>query len=287
MAPVALRYPRMGTARVNGINLYYEEHGEGEPLLWVGGLGANVREIPHLIRSYSRWSRFICFDARGCGRSDKPPDEYSIAGLADDAAALLDHLGVASALVYGSSMGGMVAQELALLHPTKVRALVLGCTTGGAARGSRPSPETVRRIAANQSLTGDAALEAGWRLGYSDGFIERNRDALLAMARDAARFAAPRDSYMRQVIAAAKHDAWERLHLIACPVLIIHGADDVMVPVENAYLLKRHIPHAELQVLPGAGHGYNLEAQELADRLVMDFFRRHGVAAMGEAHFVR
>jgi len=277
----------MATARVNGIDLYYETHGDGEPLLWIGGLGANVLEIPHLIDAYSRHFRFVVYDGRGCGRSDKPEHEYTIDGLADDAAALLDQLGVASALVYGSSMGGMVAQELALLHPEKVRALALGCTTGGAVRGARPKPETVERMVGNQSLAGDEALEAGWRLGYSAGFIETNRGWLLATARDAARFAAPRESYLRQVIAAAKHDAWDRLHLIACPVLIIHGADDVMIPVDNAYLLKRRIPQAELLVLPGAGHGYNLEAQELADRLVIDFFQRHGVAAAGEAHAAR
>lgn len=277
----------MAIVRVNGISLYYETHGEGEPLLWIGGLGANVREIPHLIDAYGQHFRFVAYDGRGCGRSDKPADDYTIGGLADDAAALLDALGIASALVYGSSMGGMVAQELALLHPERVGALALGCTTGGAIRGARPKPETVERMVRNQSLTGDEAIEAGFRLGYSAGFIEAKREWLLAMAREAARFAAPREAYMRQVIAAAKHDAWDRLQLIACPVLIIHGADDVLIPVDNAYLLKRHMPQAELQVLPGVGHGYNLEAQELADRLVIDFFQRHSIAAPGEAHAAR
>src|SRR3990172_4376646 len=86
-------------ARVNDIELHYEIHGEGEPLLWIGGLGANLFEIPYLIESYTRHFRFIVFESRGCGRSDKPDGEYSMAGFADDTAALLDAIGVESAVV--------------------------------------------------------------------------------------------------------------------------------------------------------------------------------------------
>ncbi|HYM27598.1 MAG TPA: alpha/beta hydrolase, partial [Steroidobacteraceae bacterium] len=170
---------------------------------------------------------------------------------------------------------------MTLRHPDRVRALVLGCTTGGALNGARPSAATVQKMVRNQSLTGDAAIEAGWELGYSPAFIDANRARLLAMSREAAAYAAPRESYLRQVIAAAKHDTWGRLHRIACPVLIIHGSDDVMIPVENAYLLHREMPHAELRVLPGMGHGYNLEAQELADAIVIDFLRQHAAVADG------
>jgi pimeloyl-ACP methyl ester carboxylesterase len=81
---------------------------------------------------------------------------------------------------------------------------------------------------------------------------------------------------MRQIFAAATHDAWDRLHQIACPVMILHGSDDVMIPPANAYLMKERLPHAELHILEGMGHGYNLEAQAEADGLVLDFARRHG-----------
>jgi len=268
----------MPTARVNGINLYYERHGSGDPLLWIGGLGANVREIPYLIESYAQHYTFIDYDGRGNGRSDKPEEEYSIPGFASDAAGLLDALGVDSAFVYGSSMGGMVAQELALLYPERVRALVLGCTTPGALRGVRPNEMTVRQIVELQKLSGDSALEAGWALGYTPGYIASHRAELFERARHAAELAAPRESYMRQVIAAAKHDTHDRLQYIECPTLILHGSDDVMMPVGNAYLLKRGIPHAELHVLQGMGHGYNLEAQFEADRVVFDFLARCAAA---------
>jgi len=265
----------LATARVNGIEIYYERHGAGEPLLWIGGLGANLREIPYLIDAYSQHFEVIGYDARGCGRSTMPAGEWSIADLADDAAALLGALGVEAAFVYGSSMGGMVAQELVLRHSSRVRALILGCTTGGAIRGVQPSSETVQRMIANQSLSGDEALKAGWRLGYSDAYIQANREALLERARTAAELAAPRDSYMRQVLASARHDTYDRLDAIACPVMIIHGEDDVMIPVGNAHLLKERMPHAELHVLAGLGHGYNLEGRAIADELVLGFLRRH------------
>ncbi len=276
----------MPKARVNGIDLYYEIHGDGEPLLFISGLGGHLAEVPYLVESYGQHFRFIGFDGRGCGRSDKPDEEYSIAGYADDTAALLDALDIESATVYGSSMGGMVAQELALRHPARVRALILGCTTGGAG-GVGPSVETIQHLVRNQSLPGDEALAAGWELGYSPAYIARNYDALLERSRSASRFAAPRESYLRQVVAAARHDAYGRLGAISCPVMIIHGADDVMIPAENARMLKERISHAELHVLDGMGHGYNLEAQEIADALVIDFVRRHGSVSERSASAAR
>jgi pimeloyl-ACP methyl ester carboxylesterase len=263
-------------ARVNGIELYYEVHGAGEPLLFISGLGGHMAEVPYLRDAYSRHFRYITFDARGCGRSDKPDGEFSIAGFADDAAALLDVLGIESATVYGSSMGGMIAQELVLCHPQKVRALILGCTTGSATRGVHPSPETIQKLMRNQALTGDEAIAAGWELGYSRAYIDRNWDAMMARSRAASEFAAPRESYIRQVIATARHEGLARLERVECPVMIIHGSNDVMIPVGNAHQLKQHLPQAELHILEGMGHGYNLEAQDQADALVIDFVRRHG-----------
>lgn len=262
-------------ADVNGLQLYYERHGSGEPLLFVSGLGGHVAEVPHLVESYSRELELIAFDGRGCGRSQVPDGAYSITEYADDAAALLDSLDVPAAFVYGSSMGGMIAQELALRHPHRVRGLILGCTTGGAIRGVRPSSETVQRMVHNQSLTGDEAALAGWRLGYTEQYITEHFDELTARSRVTSQYGTPRESYLRQILAAAQHDTWDRLHEIACPVLILHGADDVMIPVGNAHLLKERMPHAELHVLEGFGHGYNLEARSIADPLVLNFVRQH------------
>lgn len=278
----------MPTVRVHDVELYYERHGAGDPLLFISGLGGHLGEVPYLIESYRQHVELIAYDNRGCGRSEKPAGEYTIAGFADDAAALIGAIGLESAIVYGSSMGGMVAQELALRHPHRVRALILGCTTGGAVKGVPPAAETIQQMVRNQSLSGDEALSAGWRLGYSEAYIAANYGAMLARSREASRHNAPADSYVRQIVAAAKHDTWDRLHEVACPVMILHGSSDVIIPPANAHLLKQHISHAELHILEGMGHGYNLEAREQADALVLDFVRRQGAGA-GEktAHAVR
>ena len=123
----------MPTAKINGINIYYEVHGAGDPLLLIMGLGANATaweaQIPALNREY----KVIAFDNRGSGRSDKPTVMYSMRQMADDAVLLLDQLGVAAAHVFGMSMGGMIAQELTLQHPARVKSLVLGATMAGRA----------------------------------------------------------------------------------------------------------------------------------------------------------
>jgi pimeloyl-ACP methyl ester carboxylesterase len=270
-----------------GITLYYERAGTGQPLLFINGLGANITETPYLTESYSRHFDYITYDRRGCGRSDKPDGAYSIAQDADDAAGLLEALGIDCAAVYGSSLGGMVAQELALRHPRRVSALILGCTTGGAIRGVQPAPETIQRLAANQQLPGEEGWAAGWRLGYSDQYIAENYDGLIARSRVSSQYGAPSDSYMRQIVAAAQHDTWDRLGEIACPVMIIHGSEDVMIPVGNAHMLAERISHAEVHILEGMGHGYNLEAQAIADGLVVDFIARSLTTSKDAAGVIR
>lgn len=271
----------------NGANLYYEAHGTGEPLVYISGLGGHVAEVEHLAQSYSRHVRFIAFDARGCGRSEPSPPGDSIAAYADDAAAFMRALGIGPAFVYGSSLGGMVAQELALQHPRLVRALILGSTTAGAIRGQVPSMRTLRKMLLLQTLSGRDARIAGWELGYSAGYIAANYDAMVERSRRIAPYATKRSAYLRQVFAAARHDAWGRLHRITCPTLILHGEDDVMVPVRNARRMQKRIPHAELHVLRGAGHGYHLEAQERADAIVVDFMRRQGTVVPEVADALR
>jgi pimeloyl-ACP methyl ester carboxylesterase len=129
----------MPTTKANGIELYYEVHGEGPPLLLIMGLGANAtawyRQIPVLSERY----RVIAFDNRGAGRSEKPLEPYSIPQMADDAAALMDTLGISTSHVFGMSLGGMIAQEYALRHPERVQALVLGGTTPAAPRQCGPA----------------------------------------------------------------------------------------------------------------------------------------------------
>ena len=192
----------MPKAKVDDIQLYYEEQGRGEPLLLVMGLGASTLSWSEQIPTFGREFRVIAFDNRGAGRSDKPAVRYNIALFADDTAGLMDALGIDSAHVYGQSMGGFIAQELALRHPQRVRTLVLGSTSCGGRRAVVGSPENLAGIGMMNVLTPREAAEKGLPLLYSEEFIARHRDALIQRSLREAELRPPPDAFGRQIQAA-------------------------------------------------------------------------------------
>ena len=273
----------MAKARVDDIQLYYEEHGQGEPLLLIMGLGASTLAWSEQIRTLGREFRLIAFDNRGAGRSDKPAVRYTIALFADDSAGLMDALGIDSAHVYGQSMGGFIAQELALRHPQRVRTLVLASTSCGGRRAVVASPENLAGIGMMNVLSPREAAEKGLPLLYSAEFIARHHDALVQRSLREAELRSPPDAFGRQVQAAVRHNTFDRLPEIRCPTLVITGDDDKVVPAENSRVLAERIPGAELAVLPGGGHGYLVEKAAESNDIVLDFLRRHRTAATESA----
>jgi len=273
----------MSKARVGDIQLYYEEQGQGEPLLLIMGLGASTLAWSEQIPAFARGSRVIAFDNRGAGRSDKPAVRYTIALFADDSAGLMDALGIDSAHVYGQSMGGFIAQELALRHPQRVRTLVLASTSCGGRRAVVASPENLAVIGMMNVLSPREAAEKGLPLLYSAEFIARHRDALIERSLREAELRSPPDAFGRQVQAAVRHNTFDRLPEIRCPTLVITGDDDKVVPAENSRVLAERIPGAELAVLPGGGHGYLVEKAAESNDIVLDFLRRHRTAATESA----
>ncbi|MGQ9571845.1 MAG: alpha/beta fold hydrolase [Dehalococcoidia bacterium] len=265
----------MPKVRVNDIQLYYEVHGQGEPLLLIMGLGANARSWQMQIPFFSREFQVVAFDNRGAGRSDKPAERYTIRLFADDTAGLMDALGIDSAHVYGQSMGGLIAQELALNYPERVRTLVLGSTTCGGREGAAALPEHIALMAALPSLSPLEAAERGLPLLYSDEFIARKREELIARALAEAELRTPPDAFGRQAQAAIRYRSYDRLPQIHCPTLVISGSEDKIVPAENSRILAERIPNAELVLLPKAGHGYLVECAEESNAIVLDFLRRH------------
>jgi len=265
----------MPTAKVDDIQLYYEEHGQGEPLLLIMGLGASIMSWSEQIPTFSREFRVIAFDNRGAGRSDKPAVRYTIARFADDAAGLMDALGIDSAHVYGQSMGGFIAQELALRHPQRVRTLVLGSTSCGGRQAIVGSPENLAIIGMMNVLSPREAAEKGLPLFYSEEFIRRHHDALIERSLREAELRPPPDAFGRQVQAAGRHKTFDRLPDIRCPTLVITGSDDRVVPADNSRILTERILGAELAVLPGAGHGYLVEKAAESNAIVLKFLCRH------------
>lgn len=272
----------MATASVNGIEMYYEVHGpsavpasKAEPVIMIMGLGANAtsweRQIPDLSREY----RLIAFDNRGAGRSEKPTTPYTMPQMADDAAGLLDHIGVDSAHVFGMSMGGMIAQELALNHPQRVRTLILGGTMAGGPRAVIAGPQLIQQWASSAMLPPMQAIENGLRFLYSDEFIAQNKERLVQRALGMLHLQAPLHALQRQLMAVVGFNAHHRLGQIRCPTLVATGTDDKIVPAVNSRILAEGIPGAELVEFEGAGHGFIAEKAAETNAAVLAFLGRH------------
>ena len=267
-----------GFANANGARLYYEVYGKGEPLLLIPGTGMNHLRWANQVPVYAREFKVIVFDPRGTGQSSFPEGvDVTTALLADDAAALLDTLGVDSAHVYGISQGGMVAQEMALRHPEKVRSLILGAATPGGAHAV-PAEDWALAALIAVGTQGAAApqesqqhfLEAVFSPGY---LAEHRAEAIAALSFNYPQ--TPSESMIAHMRASATHDTYDRLPSITAPTLVIDGADDPLVPAENSRILAERIPGAELILLEGARHLYIIEKQAETDAAVLDFLRRH------------
>lgn len=229
-------------------------------------------------------ARFECilYDQRGAGRSRTPLRPLSMPELAGDAAGLLDHLGIDSAHVLGVSMGGMVAQEMAIRFPHRVRGLVLGCTTPGGPRAFRPALGEIGAL----SLAASTALRQEGRPWlaaalFSERFRreqpERVRELLAYFMRHRAR----PHGVAWQWWASVYHDTVSRLGSIQAPTLVLHGGEDQLSPLANSQLLARRIPRAELALVPGAGHAFALEQPEESLRIVLGWYERHSPIPAG------
>ena len=272
----------MPTVKVRDINIYYETHGEGEPLVLIMGYGGNSRwwypQIPGLSQEY----RVIAFDNRGTGQSDKPDIPYTMEMMADDTAGLLEAIGIDNAHVYGVSMGGMIAQELALRYRDKVISLILGCTTPGGANAMLPDAEAMtllfdmERI---QRLTPEEAAKEVLPFMYSQEFIDKNQELMVEMITAMLEYPTPLHGYQRQGEAIMAHDTYDRLPQTKAPTLVISGSADRLVPVENSRIIASKIPGAQLIILEGMGHGFITEALEEANKAILDFLGRHRCSA--------
>jgi len=270
----------MATVKANGIELYYEVHGAGEPLLLIMGLGANAANWHAQIPILSREFQLIAFDNRGAGRSEKPADAYSIHQMADDTAALMDQLGIQSAHVFGMSMGGMVAQELVLHYPARVRSLILGGTMAGGPTSIRPEPSTIQAFVTLATMPPLQAIETGLSLLYSDAYIAANKTEMVERAIEFAHLMAPPHALQKQVMAVLGFSAHSRLHQVQVPTLLLHGTADKIVPFANSAILLDRIPGARLVEYHGVGHGLLVECAADINREVLAFLRE------SRTHFV-
>ena len=242
----------MPLAQLNAIERYYQEAGSGDPLLLINGLTGTCLGWEPLVPALAEHFRVITSDNRGVGRSSAPPGPYTTRQMADDAAALLAHLGVARAHVVGSSMGGMIARELALAYPSLVDHMVLYATS---ARPRRAIFDPWLNFVVQTTERLDSTLVTmGWLPWlYTPAFFEQPEqvEAVLGWHEP---YPSPAHGIAAQAEAVRYHDTPERLSQITAPTLVLVGAEDVVTPVYYSHELVDRIPGAQLHVLERGGH---------------------------------
>jgi pimeloyl-ACP methyl ester carboxylesterase len=262
----------MPTIDANGQTLYYEVHGEGEPLLCVAGLSADTMVWIPQVQAFAAAHRIVIFDNRDVGQSSMAEGDYEIADMARDALALADELELDSFHLLGVSMGGAIAQEIAIQAPQRVRTFTVAVSfaSGGAyARQlARVWGERVMRISHEQHV--DELM----LLNHSEGFydhpemVEFIRNAMLANPHPQ-----PPEAFARQLRASSGHDAREGLASLTMPTHVIGGEQDILVPVWKAKEIASLIPDSKLTILPGAPHGLSVERAEEFNAAVLQFIR--------------
>jgi 3-oxoadipate enol-lactonase len=245
----------MAIVRVGEIELDYERSGSGPPLLAIMGMsGTALHWGEPFLAALREDFEVIVYDHRGVGASSHLDGPISIVQLAEDAAGLLRALGLESAHVLGISMGGMVAQELALAHPELVRTLTLGCTYCGGEGSAHAAPEVIQRLfEAMSSGDRERAIRAGWEINVSAAKAAES-DAYADFLAIAERRAVAVAVVMAQAQAIFAHDTSARLAQLAIPTLVIHGSEDQMLPVSNGRMIAALVPHARLEIFDGVGH---------------------------------
>jgi pimeloyl-ACP methyl ester carboxylesterase len=266
----------MPFARNGTVTLHWESFGEGPAVLLIAGQGMTVEgwwaTTPVLAESF----RVIAFDHRDTGRSSRVRWNYTVAQMADDALAVLDAAGEQRAHVYGISLGSLVAQEVALRHPDRVQALVLGASSAGGWGAYKPSASSfAQTFLVRAGFMGPE--EAGWAaVPYTYAEKTRRSHPERIAADVAHRTSSPPEplGYLHQAAAVASHDAYARLNQMVAPTLVVHGEEDIFVPPANALVLAERIPGAHLRLWPEAGHMYTID-EPRADLEIARFLLNH------------
>jgi pimeloyl-ACP methyl ester carboxylesterase len=259
----------MGVVRVGEVELDYERSGSGPPLLLIMGMSGTALHWGEPFLELLRGDfELIAYDHRGVGDSTPLDGPVTIAQLAEDASGLLAALEIDSAHVLGISMGGMIAQELALAHPEQVRTLTLGCTYCGGPHSTQAPPAALEGLT-EAMMSGDRmrALRAGWEINVSQA-MAGDEDAYATFLDIARRRAVAVPVVMAQLQACIAHDTSTRLHELTMPTLVVHGTEDQLLPVENGRQIASLIPGSRLEIFDATGHMFLWEHPERSAELL-------------------
>ncbi|HEU4366866.1 MAG TPA: alpha/beta fold hydrolase [Methylomirabilota bacterium] len=265
----------MPKVKVKGVGLHYVEVGSGEPLLLIMGFGGDHLAWGFQVGAFSERCRVISFDNRGAGQSDVPDVPYTTRMMADDAVGLLDALGIDRAHILGVSMGGMIAQEVALNHPGRVRSVQLHCTYARPDRYMLALMEAWRAVRAKATPEEWMRTVALWL--FSPLTFQERPELIETIIQTALTSPHPFSltGFLRQGDAVRSHDALDRLPKLTRPALVSVAADDTLVPPRFAREVAAAIPGAELRVIDGAGHCYFWETPDVFNAMCLDFIASH------------
>ncbi len=270
----------MPRASVNGIDIYYQVRGRGEPLVLIQGMGSPGSGWFFQYSAFARSYKVIVLDSRGAGRSSKPGEQYSIKTMADDVIGLMDHLGVDKAHILGASMGGMIAQEIAINYPQRVHKLVLACTTAGV-------DDAGMRMMMQRSIgLGDGASEADMgsmdarMMGKVMGTVtalsfnrRMYRTFFIPAAKLYFRYGRIAEGVLGQLRSVASHSTLDRLGQIKAPTLVIAGTEDKIIPPQSSDILAKNIAGAKQVKVEGGSHSFFIEMHGRFNREVLEFLK--------------
>jgi 3-oxoadipate enol-lactonase len=266
----------MSKAKVNGVEIYYEVHGEGYPLIMIQGYSGSSEDwnqVEPRAADLAKHYKVILIDSRGTGRSSAPPGEYSIKDMADDTAALLEYLHLPKAHVLGTSMGGMIAQEIALNYPEKVGGLILLYTGPGGHLLDLPGQrENMAKLAwvysPPEGVTGEDVQNEILRIAYYKDYLTKNIDRIKASKYV---YPTPASTLEKQYRAILEFDTTRRLGQIQAKTLIMHGEDDILIFPEAARFLAMNIRGSELHMFKETGHALSEERWREIRPIILNF----------------
>ena len=258
-----------------GLRIAFELRGEGPSLLMICGFRrSRVIWGDAFLAPLAKRFRLVLFDNRGTGDSDKPATGYSIAAFADDASALLRHLGIPRAHVFGVSMGGMIAQTLASRHSSQLWGLALGCTHAGGTSVVPPENEIwqLLRLLPSAELNATEVAHRQEAAYYTDAFRICGRKVIDAIQAQVQRKPAPPHAVQGHLAAIKAFDGHERLSDLRMPTLVLTGEADRLIMPENSRRIAQRISHARLAVIPDAAHFFWIEKPAESAALLGEYF---------------
>ncbi len=265
----------MPKVKVDGVNLYYEIHGDGFPLVMIQGLSENVYWWDQsVIDGLSKHLKTVIFDNRGVGRSDELEGDLTIDIMAADALGLMDVLDINQAHILGHSMGGMIAQEIALNFPERVKKLVLCSTSCGGSKAEMPSAET-QKILTKFSFKGHTRklVEEGMHHIFTKKFMDENPEFMEKKIDDILITPTEPTAFKAQMGAWMRYNSCRKLKVIEMPTLIVHGKQDILVPPGNAELLATKMPTAEVVYFDSNAHLVHTQEPNKFNEVLLKFLK--------------